>query len=208
MSDADLVGCHVEQTVSPTQQRLTDVAASIGLSEATFCRVRSDYYEQELAWRRDVLGAESVNQLCKSMIMENTKLKDKTLAECQKEGRIKFVCCVLQYAGPKLHKDKLTDVMIGMEGKAAVGKKQYNMRMVEGQTSNDLSGFEHNAVTPLGLATPMPVLVSQPIARLPAGQLWMGGGEQDLKLRVDAAEFVKAINGLDGFSAKFADVIG
>ena len=60
MSDADLVGCHVEQTVSPTQQRLTDVAASIGLSEATFCRVRSDYYEQELAWRRDVLGARVV----------------------------------------------------------------------------------------------------------------------------------------------------
>ena len=36
----------------------------------------------------------------------------------------------------------------------------------------------------------------------------MGGGEPDLKLRVEGQEFVRVINGLDGFSAKFADVIG
>ena len=36
----------------------------------------------------------------------------------------------------------------------------------------------------------------------------MGGGEPDLKLRVEAQEFLRVINGLEGFSAKFADVIG
>ena len=82
------------------------------------------------------------------------------------------------------------------------------MRMVEGATSAALSGFEHNAVSPLGLRTPLPILLSAPIARLPAGELWLGGGEPDLKLRVESQEFVRVINGLQGFSAKFADVIG
>ena len=82
------------------------------------------------------------------------------------------------------------------------------MRMVEGDTSAALSGFEHNAVSPLGLRTPLPILLSAPIARLPAGELWLGGGEPDLKLRVESQEFVRVINRLQGFSAKFADVIG
>ena len=44
--------------------------------------------------------------------------------------------------------------------------------MVEGATSAALSGFEHNAVSPLGLKTPLPILLSAPIAKLPAGELW------------------------------------
>lgn len=208
MSEAEIAACAVEQTVSATQQRLINLAANIGLTSATFRRVRDDYYEQELAWRRDVIGAASVKQLCKSMIMENTKLADKPLAQCQAEGKVKFVCVVVQYDGPKLHKEKLTEIVRAMEGKNAEGKRQYNMRMVEGATSAALSGFEHNAVSPLGLKTPLPILLSAPIAKLPAGELWLGGGEPDLKLRVEAQEFLRVINGLEGFSAKFADVIG
>ena len=102
MSEPELASCRVDQVVSTTQAKLTDVAAQIGLTSAVFCRVRGDYYEQELAWRRDVLGASSVRQLCKSMIMENTKLADKSLDECRAEGKIKFVCVVVQYEGAKV----------------------------------------------------------------------------------------------------------
>lgn len=100
MSEAEIAACAVEQTVSATQQRLINLAANIGLTSATFRRVRDDYYEQELAWRRDVIGAASVKQLCKSMIMENTKLADKPLAQCQAEGKVKFVCVVCSTTGP------------------------------------------------------------------------------------------------------------
>lgn len=47
MSEAEIAACAVEQTVSATQQRLVDLAADIGLTSATFRRVRDDYYEQE-----------------------------------------------------------------------------------------------------------------------------------------------------------------
>ena len=52
-----------------------------------------------------------MKQLCKSMIMENTKLAEKPLAQCQAEGKVKFVCVVVQYDGPKLHKEKLTEIV-------------------------------------------------------------------------------------------------
>ena len=64
------------------------------------------------------------------MIMENTKLVDLTAEAAAAQGRVKYACVVLQYAGPKLNKEKMTDLVRKMEGKAAVGKKQYNMRMV------------------------------------------------------------------------------
>ena len=43
--------------------------------------------------------------------MENTKLAEKPLAQCQAEGKVKFVCVVVQYDGPKLHKEKLTEIV-------------------------------------------------------------------------------------------------
>ena len=82
-------------------------------------------YEQDLAWRRDVIGAASVKQLCKSMIMENTKLADKPLAQCQAEGKVKFVCVVVQYDGPKLHKEKLTEIVRALPCSVSKGRAVY-----------------------------------------------------------------------------------
>lgn len=67
---AEIAGCQVAQDVSEIQARLQKEMDVLGLSSGKFWRVRSDYYEQALVWRRDVLGAASVQQLCKSMISE------------------------------------------------------------------------------------------------------------------------------------------
>ena len=77
-----------------------------------------------------------------------------------------------------------------VEGKNAVGKKQYSIRMVAQDVSDKLSGFEHNAVTPIGMVSPVPCVLSHHLKKLPDAQLWMGGGEVDLKLRFDSAELV------------------
>ena len=144
---SEIARCQVPQEVSPTQARVAAEATKMGLSTAYFWRVRSDYYEQELAWRRDVLGAASVTQLCKSMIMENTKVSDLTHQQAVESGRVKYVCVVLQYAGAKLQKEKLTDAIRRMEGSKAVGKKQYSLRMVSMEVSDELSGYTHNVRT-------------------------------------------------------------
>jgi len=203
---ADIAACQIAQDVTPMQAKVQAEAKKAGLESAHFWRVRSDYYEQELTWRRDMVGAASVQQLCKSMIMENTKVGELSLEQATAAGRIKYVCVVLQYAGAKLQKEKLTDAIRRMEGANAVGKKQYSLRMVSQETSDELSGFEHNAVTVVGMATPVPVLLSNPIKNLPEGKVWLGGGEVDLKLRVDVAELVTKFMPA-GRPIEFADVL-
>ena len=204
LAAAEIAACQVAQEVTPVQARVMDEAKRLGLSSAMFWRVRSDYYEQELPWRRDVLGASSVQQLCKSMIMENTKL---TPEEAAAAGRIKYVCFVLQYAGSKLNKEKMHDAVRAMEGAKAVGKKQYSIRMVSPEISDSLSGYPHNAVTPLGMAHPVPVLLSHKLKSLPDAQLWLGGGEVDLKMRVDVTELMtKLVYEQAGRPPIFADI--
>jgi len=194
---------------SPVQARLELVARELGLSSARFCRTPQDYYEHELEWRREVLGACSTAALCKSMIMENTRLSGVSAAEAAGLGRYKRVCVVLQYDGPKLDKHKLTDVVRGLEGRHAAAKRQYSLRMVSGEESLALSGFEHNAVTPLGMATPMPLLVSERLRGLADGTAWLGGGEPDLKLRVDIRQFVASMQtAWPEVPVVFADVVG
>ena len=206
MGEAELAACQVAQTRSPTWEKVEAAATALGLTGVKFWRVRGDYYDQELAWRRDVLGAATTAQLCKAMIMENTKLVDLTAEAAAAQGRVKYACVVLQYDGPKLNKEKMTDFVRKMEGKAAVGKKQYNMRMVSEEANLALSGFEHNAVTPVGMAQRMPIIVSAPLAAFE--EMWLGAGEVDLKLKVNVQQFVAAYKKAEGCGAAFGDVVG
>ena len=206
MGEAEIAACQVAQTRSPTWEKVEAAAAALGLTGVKFWRVRGDYYDQELAWRRDVLGAATTAQLCKAMIMENTKLVDLTAEAAAAQGRVKYACVVLQYDGPKLNKEKMTDLVRKMEGKAAVGKKQYNMRMVSEEANLTLSGFEHNAVTPVGMAQRMPIIVSAPLAAFE--EMWLGAGEVDLKLKVNVQQFVAAYKKAEGCGAAFGDVVG
>lgn len=101
----------------------------------------------------------------------------------------------------------MVEAVRALEGDSAASKKQYNIRMVSEEVSARLSGFEHNAVSPLGLATPMPFILSAPLSALPGDQLWLGGGEPDLKLRVQVAELVDVLPKATGCPVVFADVV-
>ena len=198
----EIAACQVAQESDEGSARVAEACRLAGLESAHFWRVRADYYEQDLPWRRDVLGASSVQQLCKSMIMENTKLSEE---EAAASGRLKYVCFVVQYAGAKLQKEKMHDAVRALEGPNAVGKKQYSVRMVSQEVSDRLSGFEHNAVTPVGMRTPVPVLLSHKLKAIPEGRLWMGGGHPDVKLRLDVAELVTKLQSAGHFPS-FADL--
>jgi len=56
----------MEQTV---EQRLSNILRDAGAAEFIFRTVPSDYYERTYEERRDLLGAASVEHLCKSIVM-------------------------------------------------------------------------------------------------------------------------------------------
>jgi len=64
------------------------------------------------------------------------------------------------------------------------------MRLCPESVSDELSGFEHNAVSPIGIKTQMPIIMSHRIPQLRPDEFWLGAGEVDLKVGLSVAEFV------------------
>lgn len=71
-----------------------------------------------------------------------------------------------------------------------VSKSKVNLRMVPEEVAHELTGFGHNAVTPVCSATRIPIVVSHRIAQL-SDRFFLGAGEVDLKVGMPPDEFVR-----------------
>ncbi len=94
----------------------------------------------------------------------------------------------MQYAA-KLHTEKLKRALVKLS-EGTLRSKLVNLRLAPEAASTQLTGFGHNAVTPVGMQTPLPIIMSHHIQDVPHGWFWMGGGEVDLKLGMPVADFV------------------
>lgn len=95
-----------------------------------------------------------------------------------------------QYAEERTHAEKLKNFLHKLND-GAVSKKGFNMRLAPQEDSDRLSGFEHNAVSPIGFHTPIPIILSHKIASLQPGFFFIGAGEVDLKLCLRVDEFIE-----------------
>jgi prolyl-tRNA editing enzyme YbaK/EbsC (Cys-tRNA(Pro) deacylase) len=66
------------------------------------------------------------------------------------------------------------------------------MRLCPEAVSDELTGFEHNAVSPIGIRTRLPIVLSHSVAALRPDLFWLGAGEVDLKVGLSAADFQRA----------------
>jgi hypothetical protein len=231
-----------DPSVSPTQRRLAESLFAARGYRAPFCfrRVAPDYYSWPLERRAAALSADTPERLCKTIVLRNTKaaaappmsVPEGAASEDPLATRHFFV--VTQYCR-RFHADKLARALhrLYADRGRPCGKQNFNLRLCPEADSAALTGFAHNAVTPVGSATPLCVVLSHHLLELPArrargpgggpggggcdsppppppppgmvgewgaaeegagraGWFWMGGGEVDLKLRVEAAEFVRA----------------
>ena len=85
---------------------------------------------------------------------------------------------LLQYAA-KLHGEKVKRFLHKNNGK--LGTQYFRPRQAAFETSEKLSGYPSGSVTPVGLKTPLPIILSHEIAKLQPDFFWMGGGEELLK---------------------------
>ena len=172
-------------------------------------KVRPDYYALSLPERLSCVGGESTEQLCKCLILENTRRKPLSgdeAAEAAAEAEAnagdevtagppenpRFVCVVFQYRR-KLDANKVADVVRSWAEERAPGKRSYNMRLAKRDANDRLSGYAHNGVVPLGMrCRDMRVLVSHHCLNLPGGTFFMGGGDVDVKLKSNVQRFVQA----------------
>ncbi|CAH8362735.1 unnamed protein product [Eruca vesicaria subsp. sativa] len=139
---------------SQTVSRLSAILRSGGVKEFSFKRVSPDYYDRPLESRRDVLGASSVDHLCKSIVLVNTQASS-DIKDCSNCNNSKYYVVVVQYTA-RFNAEAVKSFLYSLnEGK--IPKKRFNLRLAPEETSTQLTGFEHNAVTCVGMKTSIPV---------------------------------------------------
>jgi prolyl-tRNA editing enzyme YbaK/EbsC (Cys-tRNA(Pro) deacylase) len=172
-------------------RRVTDHLRREGVA---FCmrRVPTDYYAQTLEWRAKALGASSVDQLCKTIVLENRSC---ARAGCSDVSDSRFYAVVVQY-GAKIDVDKLRDVLHRLRPPGErIPKKRFALHLAPEDVSAQLTGFTHNSVSPFGLASRIPVIVCSRIAAssLKPPFVYLGGGEVDLKIGLSVSSLVQAL---------------
>ncbi|KAF2299025.1 hypothetical protein GH714_030065 [Hevea brasiliensis] len=173
-----------------TEACLTAILRSNGVHDFSFKRVPSDYYDWSLEARRDILGAASVDHLCKSIVLVNTQAPS-DIIDCSDFKNSKYYIVVVQYTA-RFNAETVKNYLYTLnDGKIA--KKKFNLRLAPEETSAKLTGYEHNAVTCIGMKTEIPVILDEAIVRLNPDFFWLGGGEVDLKLGINTSEFINFV---------------
>ncbi|PON92997.1 YbaK/aminoacyl-tRNA synthetase-associated domain containing protein [Trema orientale] len=175
---------------SDTEARLSSILRSNGVKEFSFKRVPSDYYDWPLEARRDALAAPSVHHLCKSIVLVNTQAQS-NVVDCSDCNNSKYYVVVVQYSA-RFNAESVKNFLYSLnDGKIA--KKKFNLRLAPEETSVKLTGYEHNAVTCIGMKTDIPVILDEAITKLNPDFFWLGGGEVDLKLGIRTSEFINSV---------------
>ena len=185
-----------------TAKRLDAALVSAGAAKAhSWVRVPANYYDEPLAFRAACVKASSVEHMCKTICMENTKC---TNEDCADPINSRFYLVVVQYTA-RLSQQKLEKYLHAMNNPPLndarkIGKSKFHMRLAKPEDAARLTGYAHGAVAPFATATAIPTLVSHAVAALPGGVVFLGGGEPDLKMGVRADDLMKG-----AFVAKTVD---
>ncbi|CAG8533063.1 2167_t:CDS:2, partial [Gigaspora rosea] len=150
-----------------------------------FYEVESDYYEWELQRRAFRLVAPSIDHLCKSVIFENTRCIHDNIDDPLNS---KYYCVIVQYVG-SINTQKLMNFVRGLKNKS-ISKKNYNFRVADAEKSIELTGFENNGVSPIGMNQKLPIIVAKSITELKPAVFYLGAGHVDWKLALPIKNFI------------------
>ncbi|KAJ4712769.1 YbaK/aminoacyl-tRNA synthetase-associated domain [Melia azedarach] len=178
------------RTICDTEARLSNILRSNGVNGVLFKKVPADYYDWPLESRRDVLSAASVHHLCKSIVLVNTQAQS-NVVDCSDRNNSKYYVVVVQYTA-RFNAETVKNFLYSLNN-GKIPKKKFNLRLAPEETSVNLTGYEHNAVTCIGMKTDIPVILDEAITKLNPDFFWLGGGEIDLKLGIRTSEFIKFV---------------
>jgi len=180
---------------SAVHQKVEQLCRAMDLSSVQFVRTPTDYYTWTLDQRKEFIGASSTHHLCKSIVVENTEWSAPgnihstipSSSGCEDPLNSRFYCVIIQYTA-RLLSHQVFKFVRGLKNNE-LPLKSYHFQLAK--NSETITGFEHNAVCPIGMAVPIPIIVDKKITNLHPNYIWLGGGEVDLKLGIRVSDLLK-----------------
>ena len=102
----------------------------------------------------------------------------------------RYYLVVVQYAA-QFNAMGLRSVLAERTG---LPKSKFNFRVASAESCCELTGFENGSVTPFGMLTKVPVILSEACTLLDV--IWMGGGHPQLKIGCAVNDFVQRFDPL------------
>jgi len=144
--------------------------------------VSSDFYSKDIEYRaKNILSAPSIEYLCKSLLMKNSKC---TNNDCNDRLNSKYYLVVFQY-NQKLKQQKLKKFVKSLSNKS---NKYFKFSLASMEETKALTNFEFNCVSPVGIGN-IPIILSHHIINGNYKYIWFGSGSLDIKLSIDTKEF-------------------
>eukprot|EP00386_Alphamonas_edax_P006258 GDKI01020330.1.p2 GENE.GDKI01020330.1~~GDKI01020330.1.p2 ORF type:complete len:131 (-),score=39.01 GDKI01020330.1:70-462(-) len=111
----------------------------------------------------------------------------------------RYYAVIIQYT-TKVNGERVKDVIKAINAADGVklGNKKLNFNFASLEASEQLTGYIRNAITPFCCKTPIPVIVATPIMKLDPPLIWLGGGEVDLKLRINLSDLTHLLSPIVG----------
>ncbi|KAG0228322.1 hypothetical protein BGW42_002270 [Actinomortierella wolfii] len=166
------------------QKRLKD--------QCRFFYVDSEYYNWPLEQRARVLESPSTFHLCKTLIFENTKYRQD---ESKPIDHDRYWAVIVQYEGSV----NITKLEKAVRERTGASRKATHLRIAPAEKSLELTGFITMGVSPVGMRTDIPILLSSAIAELDPPFFYLGAGHVDWKVAVPVKGF------LDNWNASVVD---
>lgn len=197
-------------------QKMLRACRDLKFSRVNLYHVPENYYEMSLQQRATLMGAVSVNHLCKSMVVENVQYDPESPhAGTGNPFYSQYYCVVLQYT-KKLAADKLTrfitrgfnEWVASEQGRnddknkkdkdstrERVGKSNFQFVLADQEVGERLTGYGKGAMLPIGMdsASEVVVVLSHHINELLPRMFYMGGGEVDVKSEVSVDETIEKL---------------
>ena len=171
---------------SPVTRVFADTLSKSTYS-AQFKWVPSNYYTLSLDDRASLLSTPSTSQLCKAMLMENVKYVPNKTSKPDSQ----FYLVVVQYMATIDSKKLESEIRTIAPPTARLPAKNFEFKVAKQTDSDRLTGFEHNSVSPFGLAQDVPIVLATAI-ETGVNFFWMGAGDVDLKLGMSVDDFKSA----------------
>lgn len=185
---------------------------------AVLIRVPSDYYSFDLYARASLisLGGGGIHvdacQLCKSIVFENTMWLPTAGLDVDVTNS-RYYCVVVQYEA-KFDAELLRDVVHQLRPpEMRLSRKKIHFQLAAEEISTQLTGFGHNAVSPVGMLCQCPATATKLGSSLPIvvcsrivsesikngfSMIYVGGGCVDVKLGISICDLIGATNAIVG----------